>query len=321
MPRNRKLFIRQKTYFITFRTEEGLPLPPTPVINQILKSVICKAQSQYPVKVSAFSFMANHVHLLITVIDPELVHDFIQYLKRESAHAINRLLGRRKRTIWCCGYDSPIVLDPEKAIEQIAYIYTNPQESNLVDTIEDYPGLSSWGMFITGNHTLKAKRIRRSSIGQLQSGAITLYEYNRIAVDLHRRALEENTFILTPYAWLNSFDTDLSEQEAREQIIARVREKEKEFREARKTPVVGAFKLRTQEMTRAHTPKKYGKRMICLSSYKELRIEYIGFFRSLCSDAYDVYQQVKERICNIFELPPGMFAPGGMLYANVWEAP
>ena len=321
MPRNRKLFIRNQTHFITFRAEEGLPLPPTPVINQILKSVICKAQSQYPVDVSAFNFMSNHVHLLATVTDPEVVHEFVQYLKRESAHAINRLLGRRKRTIWCSGYDSPVILDVEKAIEQTAYIYTNPQESNLTDTIEQYPGLSSWKMFITGNYILKAKRIRRTDIKQLNRTNLTLYDYNRLAIELIRDSEEENVFILTPYAWFKSFDTDLTQDEAKERIIARVREKEQEFRSTRKTPVVGAYKLQTQDMTIAHTPKKFGKRMICLSSYKELRISYIAFFRSLCSEASSLYQQVKNRVRNIFELPPGMFAPGGMLYANVWLAP
>lgn len=43
MPANRKLFIRHKSYFVTFRAEEGLLFPPTAHCNRIKASLICAA--------------------------------------------------------------------------------------------------------------------------------------------------------------------------------------------------------------------------------------------------------------------------------------
>src|SRR6185436_3855037 len=117
-------------------------------INRLLEDVLCRAKSMYDVEVVCFKFMSNHFHLVITVTCPESIDNFIQYIKRESAHIVNRLVGRRKRTVWCAGYDSPIVLDQQKLLEIIAYIYTNAQESNQVERIEEYPGLSSWEMLM-----------------------------------------------------------------------------------------------------------------------------------------------------------------------------
>ena len=48
----------------------------------------------------------------------------VRKFKTESAHAVNRLLGIRKRTIWCEGYDSPMVYkDLDRAVEKIKFCF------------------------------------------------------------------------------------------------------------------------------------------------------------------------------------------------------
>ncbi len=78
------------------------------------------------------------------------------------------ILGRVQRTVWCAGYDSPPVLTMEDVILKIAYMYTNPQTANLVDSIEQYPGLSSWNMFINNKKGFVAKWIQRPAIKKLE---------------------------------------------------------------------------------------------------------------------------------------------------------
>ncbi|MEN9845574.1 MAG: hypothetical protein RIS36_721 [Pseudomonadota bacterium] len=56
---------------------------------------------------------------------------------------INGLLERDKRTLWCEGYDSPIVLTPLRALTIIAYMYANPAKDNLETTIDRYYLLSA----------------------------------------------------------------------------------------------------------------------------------------------------------------------------------
>jgi len=119
MPRIRKCFIRRTVVDLCFRTEEGLPLTANPILLTLLTSILARTQTIFPVTICHFVVMSNHVHMLNVVEFPELVKDFVGYFKRESAHAINHLLGRKKHTIWCSGYDSPIVLDPAKVLDRI----------------------------------------------------------------------------------------------------------------------------------------------------------------------------------------------------------
>lgn len=315
MARLRKVFIRHKSYFITFRTEAGLPFPATHVMNRILHDILCRAKSLYEIEVVCFKFMNNHFHLIVTVTCPEAVKHFIKYLKRESAHAVNRLVGRRKRTIWCAGYDSPIILDLKKLLNIISYIYTNAQTSNQVDKVEDYPGLSSWEMFTSNNLEVNQKRIPRNAIPYVGTGALSVQDQRDVLKILEAASLEVNTFKLSPYAFMKSFpEEEATEEEIKATIIEMVREREAEIREARKIPIVGRTKLITQGINLDYKPKKFGKRMICLASSRELRIPYISWFKSLCEKASYLYKKAIGHA----QLPPGAFAPGGYLCANVW---
>ena len=45
---------------------------------------------------------------------------FMERFKCETAHAVNRLLGRRQVTVWCKGYDSPVILTLDDLVEKLA---------------------------------------------------------------------------------------------------------------------------------------------------------------------------------------------------------
>ncbi len=81
--------------------------------------------------------------MVFVVINPEHVPEFLRNVKAESAHMLNNLLGRNRRTVWCEGYDSPIVLTPLHALVFISYLYANPAKDDLEISIHRYPGLSS----------------------------------------------------------------------------------------------------------------------------------------------------------------------------------
>ena len=119
MPRNPKMFIHGEFYELCFRTEQGLPLLCADYMQRILLGYLAAAQTMYPVTIVCLVFMGNHVHMGIVVQDPADVPKFCEYFKRESADAINRLQGRVGVTIWKEGYDSPVILDAETAINRI----------------------------------------------------------------------------------------------------------------------------------------------------------------------------------------------------------
>ena len=141
--------------FVTFSLEEVLMLLANPLCRTLLQSCLAVAQDLYPLRISGFLINSNHVHMLLVVENPDDVSGFIRHFKTESAHLLNRVLGRRKRTIWCEGYDSPIVLTPTRALIALSYLYSNPAKDNLEESIDKYPGLSSWEMFIkSGDYAL-----------------------------------------------------------------------------------------------------------------------------------------------------------------------
>ena len=176
MPNNRKFFAKDTICFITTSTEQGLPFIPTIIINAILKGIIARAQMLYGQQICHFVFMANHFHLVLLITNPETVSNFIGYIKSKSANAINRLLGIEKQTVWCEGFDSPIILDADAAIDKIIYTYLNPSKARLVDSIDQFPGISSWNAFTKHKNSKKVRWIRPSTISPLPSLEMTFSE-------------------------------------------------------------------------------------------------------------------------------------------------
>jgi REP element-mobilizing transposase RayT len=281
--------------FSTFSIEQGLLLLCNPLCEAIIKSCLARAQSLYPVRICAIIIEANHVHLVFVVDNPDDVPSFIRHFKTESAHALNKILGRRKRTIWCEGYDSPVVLTLVRALLVLSYLYSNPAKDNLEESIDKYPGISSWKMFLSGEHTKKWKRIHRPAYRALGPHEHNLEGYTREARRLERSAGKTHSFTLEPNAWLEAFGiTDPEEQRGYNQrLIERVRAIEARaarVREREKKRVIGADKLRESTFNLTHQSSRSGKRMWCLSEQRSLRVRFISFLKELKRQARVVQQ-------------------------------
>jgi REP element-mobilizing transposase RayT len=158
---------------LTSRVQQGLPFVCCPLMELILWSALGVAQSLYPVKILSFVVMGNHIHIIALVEDPATVESFMERFKCETAHAINRLLGRRQVTVWCEGYDSPVILTLDDLVEKLAYVYANPVQAHRAASIARYQGVSSWAMFTSGNLTREVKRIRRTFLGPVVTGNVS----------------------------------------------------------------------------------------------------------------------------------------------------
>jgi REP element-mobilizing transposase RayT len=303
---------------LCFRTEEGLPFTAGPIIKAIFLSILARAQSLYGFSLCHFVFMANHPHILGVIEDPMHVIRLVQYIKRESSHAINHLFGRKRHTVWADGYDSPIILNAAKAVERIVHAYLNPQQANLEKTIEAYPHITSWQAFVDGGEELHLHRIPRNAVNKLPRRIMSLKEQEEYANKLWEHGDEESTLFIDPDAWMCCFD-ELAESdpaEINQLIINRVRQEEQRLNKSRKGGVIGARALKLERMDKRHTPKKRGKRMICFSSFKSLTAAFIRFHREQCAKAPKLGQgfSVKDWL---IKLPPGLFAPGCALAANI----
>lgn len=306
--------------FCTFSVEEGLLLLANPLCEAIIKSCLARACSLHPVRICHVIVEASHVHFVIVVQNPDDVDAFIRCFKTESAHMINRLLGRRKRTLWCEGYDSPIVLTPTRALIAIAYLYSNPAKDNLETSIDNYPGFSSWRMFQSGRLSRQWKRLRRFQFRALPRDANNLRGYTKLAVKLVKDSSQTQTFTLEPNAWMEAFGyhSPKEQEKINKRLIVRIR-----FLEARAARlramkggrVLGRARLMSQVFDTQWRSKRGGRRMWCLSEKRNIRVSFIKFFKELMQKARDVRRRWKMGDVAV-PYPPGLYPPSMPKIAN-----
>jgi REP element-mobilizing transposase RayT len=307
--------------FITFTVEEGLLLQSNPLCLAIIRSCLAAAQKLYPVRVCHILVEATHVHLVLVVRNPDDVPGFVGHFKTESAHMLNKVLGRKKRTVWCEDYDSPKVLSLAKAMAIIPYLYSNPPKDNLVGSIEEYPGFSSWGMYQSGEHVKKWKRLRRYHFRALTPDSHNLRGYTKEAERLLGESSELETFTLEPNAWLEAFGvTEPQEQErVNRRLVERVRTLERRAqrkREREKKTVIGRERLISQKIDLTYRPSRKGKRTWCLAHKRSIRIGYIRMLKKLRQEARAVLALWRSGDTSV-RYPPGLYPPSMPKLANV----
>jgi putative transposase len=74
--------------------------------------------------------MPNHIHAIVAPIAPLILDAIIQTWKSYTAHALNKLLGRRG-SVWQKDYFDRIVRDEEHLSVLIEYVRRNPVKSGL----------------------------------------------------------------------------------------------------------------------------------------------------------------------------------------------
>jgi len=315
---SRKFFVHGDVLMITSRTEEGLPFPPNDLINSLTLGILARAQELYPVEICHYVFLSNHFHLIVRVLNPADVPRFIGYLKGEMAHVVNRLLGRRRKTVFNREYDSPKFLTPEDVKKYITYLYLNPATSGLESSVNKYPGLSSWKAFSGEKRFIQAKKVSRREIKPLPTSSLSITESSRLSAHYMKKAKGRSCVLeITPDAWAESFEyfnIDRTNQDILEEI-AREEERLSEKRKAENKHVIGATSLKRTSMEKEHRPQKFSKRMTVICSDLRLRIDYLSLYKELCVEAQRIYKKWKKGLTKL-TMPPGMFPPAMPVLAS-----
>jgi REP element-mobilizing transposase RayT len=117
----------------------------TDSIRNIIGSCMARGIAMFGVHVYGFVWMSNHVHLLLRAPRGNLA-EFMAYLNGQIAVNVNRFLGR-KHQLWSRRYAAAQVLDDAAELEMLGYLLANPQNAGLVNSIDEWPGLSSATFF------------------------------------------------------------------------------------------------------------------------------------------------------------------------------
>ena len=306
-----KSYFPNTVIFVTCSLEQGILLLPNPLCKLLILSCLGLAQKHHPIKICHYFVSGNHIHFIIYVENPDDIRGFFERFKTESAFRLNSLLGRRQISVWCKGFDSPTILDPETVVDRIAYIYSNPSKDNLEDSIDRYPGLNSWQAFNQGyiQHKTLCPYVSRTNCPYIGTEFV---DYQLMAEVLSEEAEFSNEFVITPNAWLKAFKIPESKSLAiKQQIVSEVRRRESLARELRKQEsksVIGREAMLKQALDPYHLSSRDGKRMLCLAASKNLRKQFIAHIESLKKLAKKV--QVHWKLGDFSQaFPLGLFPP------------
>jgi REP element-mobilizing transposase RayT len=296
MPARRKLFQTGTVLELCTRIHSGLPLTAHPSAQTLIKGLLARAQELNPVTISHVIFMSNHFHMIVVVEKPEDICGFMEYVKGQSSRVLGTLFGLTGQC-WAERYDSPRILDSQKLMERLVYLYTNPQRANLVDTIDHYPNLSTWDLLKTGTLVSKAGVVKHSikCLSTLVANAKRYFaKYPRLP---DFRPNVELVLDTAAAFRVLGIEDDEEVRECFSAVIAKVRAQEKELINHRKESgiaVIGKAALIDASPLKDHKPKKCQPRMLCLASCSKTRASFIQWYKSLdaaCREVYELWCQ------------------------------
>jgi len=333
MSRLRRCILSNHVYEICFRTRKGLPFVCTRYMKLILKSVIARAQRDHKVDISNLLFMGNHPHMLVTARDAVQFKNFYCEVKKQITEMVKKLLGRKHLCLWDRNKTKVNYLEDAETIkDRIVYLFTNPASAHLVDSIEHYPGLSSWEIFrdcensIHYEHKEDCPWIQQYMVEPLPCKALTEKQDDFIYNKLKSRSKLSHELILKPNCWMEGlFPEDDPEivKFHNDDIKEKIREKEKELRLERLVKgikVKGANALKREAFDLKYRPKKYQNSVFVICRDVDLRKQILGWYREFCEQCAWCYEQWKAGNFRV-KWPPGAYAPVGVPNVNLLEFP
>lgn len=326
MSRTRRYYESGSLYEVTIRTREGLPFACKESIELLIKSALARTQRDFKVRVVQFVWMGNHAHILVICYDATKFSRFYGELQKKITDYVKRLLGKDHLWLWEGRPGVHKVADLEAAIERIAYFYANPAKANLVDSIEQYPGYSTFSIFQGTNNTLfnrtteKIPWIRCPAVQKLPDLNLSPKLDKHLKAKFVRSAKQSHRLTVFPNLWMLCFGLRTREEicAINQKILMQLRVLEqaaRDTREQRSIKTIGANKLVEQSIMSPHTPKKYGRKIFVMARSKEIRIAYIQHVKRICEKCKECYQRWKNLDFS-FTWPPGTFPPSLPMAAN-----
>ena len=319
MPRIRRRIESNCCYSLVFRARETLPFSCQKLVKLLTKSAIARTQHNDKVILCHDIWNGSHPHIIMLSKDSAAVVAFHGQIKKRVTDSMKRLLGLKHLTIWE-GNNVPAKLgELGDAMDQIAYLYANPAQDNLQDSIELFPGLSSWNEFNRSLDTLGAKTqewvpwVRMPTVPVLESRVLEPHMDRKLTKLIRRLNKQQERIVREPNAWMRAYGVvdDDRVKEINQEILKLVRAKERIARELRaenNQKVLGSQALLEQPVLMEHEPKKHGNRISIICKNKWLRIALIENYKAFlkacrvcwlryCDGEYDI------------EWPPGAFKP------------
>jgi REP element-mobilizing transposase RayT len=128
------------TFEVTCKAVQGrMLLRPSGQLNDLLLGIIGRALALYPVMLHLFVTASNHIHLIITVSDFQLLSDFMCYFNSNLAREAGRLTNWKEK-FWGRRFTA-IPIDGElDFVRRVRYLLSHGCKENLVRHPAHWPG-------------------------------------------------------------------------------------------------------------------------------------------------------------------------------------
>lgn len=147
MPWGLKRFHQSRQlHFITFSCYRRKAKQGTPARRALFERALEQVRRQYGFSVTGYVVMPEHVHLLVSEPEQELLSRAIQSLKQALAR---RLSLHASEPFWQARYYDFNVWSERKRVEKLRYMHRNPVKRGLVQHPEDW-AWSSFTHYATG---------------------------------------------------------------------------------------------------------------------------------------------------------------------------
>jgi putative transposase len=147
---------------VTCRCIHGrLLLRPGPVLEPIIIGALARSKRRHDVRIIAFSFLSNHLHLILGVDTAYQLAGFMGYFQSKLAREVGRLTGWREK-VFGRRYQAIVISSEEAAqIERLRYVLANGTKEGLVERPGDWPGVHA-ARALLGEETLEGIWIDRT---------------------------------------------------------------------------------------------------------------------------------------------------------------
>ena len=143
MPHPLRMLAHHDTWFVTCRTFQARKLmtPSSALIREVCGGVLAKATSVCGVRLHAYVFLSNHLHLIVRAEGPRLAL-FMKYLLGNLSKKLGPLCKPDWwNRFWERRYTASPILDEEALEERLRYVLAHGVKEGLVARVADWEGL------------------------------------------------------------------------------------------------------------------------------------------------------------------------------------
>jgi REP element-mobilizing transposase RayT len=154
---------------VTYRTIQGrFLLRPDRELNELVVGVLARAQSFCNAELIGIVVLSNHLHLLLWVENQWHLSKLMEHFGGNTAREVNRLQDWRG-SLWERRYTGIYVTEEASAqIERLSYILLQGLKEDLVERVENWPGIHFGKYLLEGRSLLAGKWVDRTKKYRLE---------------------------------------------------------------------------------------------------------------------------------------------------------